>query len=87
MGNTIIIAHVPKIEYCDTIDIITCILNNGDCDSVAIAIIGDSADVNINARDLDIEDCDSVTIVIVGNPTIGSHGQANNHNIHDITGP
>jgi hypothetical protein len=83
MGNTIIIARVPKIEDRDTITIIARILDNGDRDSVAIAIVGDSADANINTRDLDIEDCGSVAIVIVGNP----HGGANDHDIHDITGP
>ena len=109
MGNTIIIARVPKIEDRDTINIIARNLDKGDCDSVAIAIVGNSADANINARnldiedrnsvaiaivgnsadaninarDLDIEDCGSVAIVIVGNP----HGGANDHDIHDITGP
>jgi hypothetical protein len=77
MGDTIIIARVP------TITIIACILDNGDRNSIAIAIVGDSVDANINARDRDIEDRDSVAIVIVGNP----HGRANDHDIHDITGP
>ena len=87
MGDTIIIARVLKIEDRDTIDIIARVLHNKDRNSVAIAIVGDSADATIVARDLDIEDCNSVAIVIVGDSTIGSHGQANVAAIHNITGP
>ena len=70
MGDTNIIARVPKIKDRDTIDIIARFLDNKDRDSVSIAIVGDSADVNIVARNLDIEDRDSVAIAIIGNSTI-----------------
>ena len=87
MGDMIIIARVLKIEDCSTINIIARVPHNKDCNSVAIAIVGHSADATIIARNLDIEDRDSVAIVIVGDPTIGSHGRANVAAIHNITGP
>ena len=55
MGNTDIdiITRDLKIEDCDSFNIVACVPDIKDRDSVAIAIVGDSADVNINARDLD----------------------------------